>query len=441
MSDAWLTMTACDLGRAIGKGEVDPVDLTRTYLDAAQGHEFSGRIYARFTANRAMAEAQAASDRAKLGLRHSLLDGVPISWKDLFDTAGTATEAGSALLKDRVPDTDAEVLRNASEAGLVCLGKVHMSELAFSGLGLNPITETPPCVNDHDAVPGGSSSGSGTSVAFGLAAASIGSDTGGSVRIPSAWNDLVGLKTTIGGLPVAGSVPLCARFDTIGPLCRSVEDAAHLLAAMEGSTPADLRGLEASNLNLAVLDTVAFDDIRDAPAAGFNDKLRLLTDAGAKVTHVKIPEVEQALALSGVLFATEAYAQWQTEIEANPQLMFPEILNRFRSGKDTLAKDFLAAWAELERLTAIWAAKTAQFDAVMLPTSPILPPNLERLMTDSDYYVTENQLALRNTRIGNLFGLCGLSLPTGTPSAGFMLLGAPNTEEKLLRIGAVVERV
>ncbi|MEM9585075.1 MAG: amidase family protein, partial [Pseudomonadota bacterium] len=334
MSDDWLTMTTCDLGRGIATGEIDPIALTQAYLNAANTHEFTHRIYARLTEDRALAEASAAAERAKSGLRRSLLDGVPISWKDLFDTAGTVTEAGSNLMKDRVPDADAEVLRNATAAGLVCLGKAHMSELAFSGLGLNPITATPPCVNDHDAVPGGSSSGSGSSVAFNLAAASIGSDTGGSVRIPSAWNDLVGLKTTIGRLSVAGSVPLCARFDTVGPLCRSVEDAAHLLAALEGGKPADLRAANLKDVRLAVLNTAAFESIRPEPEAGFRGAIERLKQAGAQIENIEIPEVNEALGLSGTLFATEAYAQWQDEIEANPGAMFPEILNRFRSGKD-----------------------------------------------------------------------------------------------------------
>ena len=152
----WLTMTACDLGRGIGAGEIDPVALTQTYLDAINGHQFANQIYARVTSARALSEATAAAGRAKSGHRLSLLDGVPISWKDLFDTAGVGTEAGSKLLSGRVPDVDAVVLANATAMGMVCLGKTHMSELAFSGLGYNPSTETPPCVNDLDAVPGGS---------------------------------------------------------------------------------------------------------------------------------------------------------------------------------------------------------------------------------------------------------------------------------------------
>ena len=194
----WLHMSASELGRGIAVGAIDPVALAQTFLDAIDSHPMRNRIYSRVTHDRAMAEANAARIRAQNGQRLSLLDGVPLSWKDLFDSAGVETEAGSALLKDRVPSSDALVLQNATSAGTVCLGKTHMSELAFSGLGLNPITATPPCVNDDASVPGGSSSGAAASVAFNLAACGIGSDTGGSVRIPSAWNDLVGLKTTSG---------------------------------------------------------------------------------------------------------------------------------------------------------------------------------------------------------------------------------------------------
>jgi aspartyl-tRNA(Asn)/glutamyl-tRNA(Gln) amidotransferase subunit A len=269
----WLKMTACDLGRGIGSGDIDPVALTQTYLDAIETHELKDRIYARVTAERALSEANAAALRAQSGQRLSLLDGVPISWKDLFDTAGVGTEAGSKLLEGRVPDRDAVVLANATAMGLVCLGKTHMSEIAFSGLGYNPSTNTPPCVNDADAVPGGSSSGAAASVAFDLAAAGIGSDTGGSVRIPAAWNDLVGLKTTTGRLTLEGVVPLALKFDTIGPLTRSVEDAAQLLALMEGGKVADLRGASLKGRRLAVLRTVFLEDTRAVPLAAFESAI------------------------------------------------------------------------------------------------------------------------------------------------------------------------
>ena len=433
-------MTAADLGRGIAAGRIHPVELAEAFLDAAEAHPDSARIHARLTPQRARDEAMAAAQRAKAGVRRGSLDGVPVSWKDLFDTAGVATEAGSALLAGRVPARDAEVLATATAGGLVCLGKTHMSELAFSGLGLNPVTATPPCVNDPAAVPGGSSSGAAASLAFGLAAGAIGSDTGGSVRIPAAWNDLAGLKTTSGRLSLAGVVPLASRFDTVGPLARSVEDCALLLAALEGRRAADLGGASLAGARFLVLETVALDNLREAPARGFDEALARLARAGARIERLALPEVAEAMALAGVLFTAEAYAIWREVIEAAPKLMFPRILERFRSGGGVAATDYLAAWRRLEALRQIWLQRTAGWDAVLLPTSPIVPPNAQRLMTDEEYYVTENLLALRNTRIGNLFGLCALTLPTGQPSCGISLMGHPFGEDRLLRLGMAVER-
>lgn len=437
----WLWKSATELGRGIGDGSIDAVALTRTYLEAIEAHPFSDRIYARVTPDRALAEAQAAADRAAAGFRLSPVDGVPISWKDLFDSAGVATEAGSALLKDRVPTQDALVLRNATAMGLVCLGKTHMSELAFSGLGLNPVTATSPCVNDHDAVSGGSSSGAATSVAFGLAACGIGSDTGGSVRIPSAWNDLVGLKTTSGRIPLEGVVPLCHRFDTIGPLCRSVEDAAMMLAMLEGGAPADLRGATLQGKRFAVLQTVVMDNIRPEPLAAYTAALERLRDAGAVIETLEAPEVAQAMDLAGAVFPTEAYGLWRDVIEANPHLMFDRILERFRGGASFSAPDYVQAWQRIEEYREVWNARVAGFDAVLCPSSPILPPNVDKLMNDDAYYVSENLLALQNTRVGNLMGGCGVSLPTGVPSCGVIFNGLPMQEERLLRVAAAAEPV
>ncbi len=440
MADEWLWQSAADLGRGIGAGDIDPVELAGACFDAIRAHPDHARIYARTTEARAMAEAEAAARRARLGQRLGLLDGVPVSWKDLFDTAGTATEAGSALLRGRVPDEDAEVVKLATAQGLVGLGKTHMSELAFSGLGLNPITATPPCVNDEGAVPGGSSSGAAASVAFGLAPAAIGSDTGGSVRIPAAWNDLVGLKTTSGRLSLRGAVPLVASFDTVGPICRSVEDAALLLAALEGAPRAtDLTSASLRGARLMVLEN-GLREARDEPRAGFDSALGRLVDAGAEVSRGHIDIVDEALAMSAILFTTEAYATWRDVIEANPDAMYDQIRDRFRSGGQFNGADYVAAWRRLRAIRAEFHRLTAGFDAVVLPTAANMPPNLERLLTDAEYYVTENLLTLSNTRIGNLMGSAALTLPTGLPSTGIMFLGAPMGEERLLRLGAAAER-
>lgn len=376
-------------GRGIGAGEIDPVELTEVYLAAIGTHEFIDRIYARLTVDRARAEASAASERASKGVRRGLLDGVPISWKDLYDTAGVGTEAGTALLKGRIPEEDAEVLANATRAGLVCLGKTHMTELAFSGLGLNTVTETSPNSTNPALVAGGSSSGAATSVAFGLAAAGIGSDTGGSVRIPSAWNDLVGLKTTHGLLSTRGVVPLCESFDTVGPLCRSVEDAAELLAVMSGEPAPDLTGATLKGMRFLVLETVALTDCRAEPLAAFEKAVKQLEAAGAIVERGEIPEVARAMELAGSLFTSEAYAQWHNEIEANPDVMFPPVRERFRIGRAFSAVEFIESWQELRQLQDVYLEATAGYDAVLVPTAPNLPPDIDRLLSDHDTLLTK----------------------------------------------------
>jgi aspartyl-tRNA(Asn)/glutamyl-tRNA(Gln) amidotransferase subunit A len=440
MSKTWTNMTAADLGRAIDKGTINPVELCESFLDKIASHPLASRIYARTTPARARGEAMGAASRAKTGQRKGLLDGVPISWKDLFDTAGVETEAGSALLKGRTPAVDAAVLTAATRDGLVCLGKTHMSELAFSGLGLNPITATSPCINDEKAVSGGSSSGAAASVAFGLAPAGIGSDTGGSVRIPAAWNDLVGLKTTTGRLPLTGVVPLCETFDTVGPLARSVEDCAHLLAAMENRRAPDLEGTSLSGARLMVLETVALDDLRERPARGFDDALARLARAGAKIERGRLPELVEAMSLTSILVTAEAYGIWGPTVETAPEKMFPRILERVRAGADFKAADYVAAWRRLRAIRTLWANVTAGYDAVLLPTSAILPPNADRLMTDFDYYIGENLLSLRNTRIGNLMDVCALTLPTAEPSCGISFMAGPMQEDRLLRLGIAAER-
>jgi len=439
MSGNWHTMSAADLGRAIGAGKICPVELTESFLDAAKAHPQGARIYARMMRQRALDSAAAARARARAGQRRGLLDGVPVSWKDLFDTAGVLTEAGTAMLRGRVPDSDAVVVERLTTAGMPPLGKTHMTELAFSGLGVNPMTATPPGAYDPEAAPGGSSSGAAASVRHGLAPVAIGSDTGGSVRVPAAWNDLVGLKTTAGRIPLQGVVPLAARFDTIGPLARSVEDAALTFALLDGSTAPDLRGACLTGARLMVLETVALDGLAPAVASAFEAAVDRLGAAGAQISRRKLPEVDEAMALAGVLYTPECYGTWAALIEAYPERMFPPVLARFRAGHDHAAHAYVTAWQQLDTLRESYARATAGFDAVLLPTTPNLPPKTEALLADHGYFTSENLLTLRNTRIGNLMGLCGLTLPTETQATGISLMAGPMQEKRLLRLGAAAE--
>ena len=433
--DDWRWMTAEALGRAIGAGGIDPVALTEVFLEAIDRHAARDRVYTTVTHDLARAQAKAASKRAMAGTRRGPLDGVPISWKDLFDTRGIATEAGTALMANRVPDRDAPVVARAAEAGLVCLGKTQMSEIAFSGLGVNPVTATPPNRNDPEAAPGGSSSGAAASVAFGLAAAAIGSDTGGSVRVPSAWNDLTGFKTSFGRIDTTGTVPLCRTFDTIGPLCRSIPDARLLVEAMTGER---WRSEAPGTPRLAVLDTIALDDLEDAPDAAFERCAAHLRDAGVPLGHLPFPPLQEAFSFAGPLYTADAWAYWRERIEAHPDTMFHQIEARVRPGGAVLAADYLASWARLREIRDEWDEATGAYDALIAPTVPILPPKVARLMQDDSYYKGSNLAALRNTRIANLMDIPSVTLPTGTPSCGLMLLGRRGGDDALLAVAETV---
>lgn len=440
MSKTWFHLTACEIGREIEKGRLNPVELTEAWLDEIARHPHGPRIYARTTPARARAEAMAAHGRAKSGLRRGPLDGVPLSWKDLFDTAGTLTEAGTALLRGRTPTADAVVLRNATMGGTICLGKTHMTELAFSGMGLNPVTATPPCINDEDAAPGGSSSGAATSVAFGLAPAAIGSDTGGSVRVPAAWNDLVGLKTSHGRLSLEGVVPLGQSFDTVGPLAHSVEDCAALFGLMLGRPGPDLAGASLAGAKILVLESLALDQVREGPAKGFDDALDRLARGGAQIRRLNFPAMAEVMSVGSQLLPPEAWSNWGALIESAPEKMFRPILDRFRGGAAMSAADHLAGWRRLRQLRTDFAAAVGGADAVVLPTSAILPPKVDRLLADPAFFVSENILALRNTRLGNLLDQAVLTLPTSVPSAGISLMVPNGQDERLLRLGAAAER-
>ena len=438
MTQLWLKMTACELGRGIDNGSISPVALVKTYLEAIRNHPLNNDIYARISSERALKEASAAESRAKTNNRLSLLDGVPISWKDLFDSKGINTEAGSMLLSGRIPESDAVVLDNATQAGLVCLGKTHMSELAFSGLGLNPMTKTTPCVNNLDAVSGGSSSGAAGSVAFNLASIGIGSDTGGSVRVPAAWNDLVGLKTTSQDISLKGVVPLCPKFDTIGPLCRSVEDAAVIYSILKNQNYTPIK--KPNSLRLMRLEGISEEDIENAPLTAFDDACAKISKTDITITKHKFPVLEKLLSLAGIIYTVEAYEVWGELLEKEGKKMYPEILSRFMAGKNFTQNEYKNAWSSINHIRVDWMNFTQEFDAVILPTSPILPPNKTKLLSDSSYYKRANLLALRNTRIGNMLGLCSITLPTSQPSCGFMIMGAPFSELKLLNIASKIEK-
>ena len=447
MDKPWHEMTALELGAAVAVGTIDALALTEHFLDRIARMDEDHAIYIRATAERALAEAGAAGERARQGLSRGPLDGVPISWKDLFDAAGTVTTNGSPLFADSVAALDAKVLVRATHAGMVCLGKTTMSEFAYSGLGINPTMGMPVNCFDNETrrSPGGSSSGAAASVANGLAAAAIGSDTGGSVRIPAAWHGLVGLKTTYGALPLKGVVPLWPSVDTVGPLTRDVADAAALFAVLAARPALDLNGASLAGVPLLVPTNMLWDEAEAGVVEAIEDAIGRLEGAGAVVTRAEIPEfhaVGEASAAIGKLMSGEVYGLWREALEAHPDRVFPPTLARFRGGRDQAAPDSSAMRQRLAGLARDYLARTAPYAAVLAPTSVITPPAIADVEDGGETYAATNIRTLKNTRIGNLFGLCALTLPCGSADGlpvGLMLYGAPGCDAELLRLAAAAE--
>ena len=456
MSDDWQRLSALALGKKIESGAIDPRALTEHFLERIEEADGDRAIYLRVTAARARAEAEAAHGRAASSTRLSPLDGVPISWKDLYDSAGDVTGHGTPVLAARVAERDATVLARATRAGLVCLGKTNQSEFAFSILGLNPKLGTPPNPFDEATarLPGGSSSGAAVSLSRGLAAAAIGSDTGGSVRVPAAWNGLVGLKTSVGLLPLDGVLGLSTSMDTAGPLSRDVADAAALFAVLDGrigagSRPApDLDGATISRARLALPTTLVWDSLDPGVEAATRGAVERLRAAGCAIGETPVPEFDMAADIAGRFgpyHAAECHALWHDEIEARPDLVYTPILERIRSGARMPATDAARAKQGLAALATSLHARIRKSGILLLPTVAVGPPSIASIEDDIEAYRAANVAVLRNTRLANYLGCCALTLPCGRDRngvpTGLMLMAPPGEEERLLRLGRAIEAV
>ena len=431
--------SALELGREIATGKLDPVELTQETFEKIDASGIGDKVFARLTKDRALQEAKAVHARQKGGTVASPLDGVPISWKDLFDTKGIATESGSQLLTGRTPNTDCEILKRATAAGTICIGKTHLSELAFSGLGINPKTETAPNIHGDHLAPGGSSSGAAASIAFGFVPIGVGSDTGGSVRIPAAWNDLVGLKTTHGLLPDDGIVPLCSGFDTAGPLSRTIEDAWVMTQIFANGSTEVPQAKPISEYKFFVNETIVLDDLGDDQREGFELAVEALQRAGAGIVRGPIHECSDIVPLGPVLFPYEAWRQWGEAIQAQPDLMFEPVRERFKSGMNLTQEQYKFACSEMLSLRESYYKRTSPYDAVLAPTIPIAPPEITPLLEDYELFSATNMMALRNTRFLNMFGTCALTIPTSKPASGLMIAGKPFGEAELVSMGLSIQ--
>ena len=438
------------LAAELARGATTAEALLDAALARAQDAAGEGaRVFTRLGAERARAAARASDGLRAAGVVRSPLEGIPVSVKDLFDVAGEVTTAGSAVLQGAAPAArNAPVIDRLIAAGAVIVGRTNMSEFAFSGVGLNPHHGTPknPWNRADARIPGGSSSGAAVSVTDGMAAVAIGSDTGGSVRIPSALCGLTGFKPTQRRVPTEGALPLSTTLDSIGPLGASVRCCAITDAVLAGLAPQPPAPREVAGARLAVPETVVLDGLDATVAAAFERALKRLSAAGARISRIAVPEFAEIAALNarGTLSAAESWA-WHRGLLATRAAEYdPRVVTRIRGGEGMNAADYIDLLAARQRWVAQVQTRIAGFDALVLPTLPIVAPRIAELQASDDAFFAANGLILRNPSLINFLDGCALSLPChepGTAPVGLMLAAAGGRDDDILALGAGAEAV
>ena len=441
--------SAQQIGAMLQAGLIDAEAVAEATLAAIASADEPG-LFTLHTPERARAEAKAAAARIRAGRPKSLLDGVPIAWKDLFDLEGAVTTAGSRVLASYPPAAaDAVVVQQLKAAGMVTVGRTGMTEFAFSGLGLNPHYGTPrnPHSGAEPRIPGGSSSGSAVAVARGLVPVAIGTDTGGSVRIPAALNGIVGYKATYGRYPMEGVFPLSTSLDSLGVLCRSVADAVTVDAAMRGKLDTEVERIAPKDVTLVVPGNVVFDDAESGVIVAFERALDRVAAAGAKVTRRAIPAFDGVLDLGsrhGWLGGAEGYALHAERLDSPEAAgMDRRVAMRLRGGAKVGLRDFIALRDGRNRLIADFRRELGPRVILAYPTVAHVAPLIAPLERDDELYVRINGLTLRNTLLGNFLDLCGVSPPCGSGAddlpVGFLLSGLGGTDAEILGIAQELE--
>jgi aspartyl-tRNA(Asn)/glutamyl-tRNA(Gln) amidotransferase subunit A len=396
-------------------------------------------------ADAARAAADAADARAKAGISLGPLDGAIVSIKDLFDVAGEPTRAGSKILADAPPaKADAPVVRRLRAAGSVIVAKTGMSEFAFSGVGMNPHYGTPGNPADRTRVPGGSSSGAAVAAADHMCEIAIGTDTGGSTRIPGALCGIVGFKPSAWRVPTEGAFPLSYSLDSIGPIARTVEDCAKADAVMAGEEYEPLRAASVAGLRLGVPQGLLLTEWDNTVGTRFGAARKRLSDAGARVTDEPMPLLDQMLAVNakGGFAPAEAFSIHREHLAKRADDFDPNVRVRIERGGKVSAADYVEMSRERSRLIRAMDAQASAFDAWMLPTTSIVAPTIAE-MRDSNTFGTKNMLLLRNTSTWNFFDMCAISIPipgSGLP-AGLMLVARNGHDRRLFEIAAGIERL
>jgi aspartyl-tRNA(Asn)/glutamyl-tRNA(Gln) amidotransferase subunit A len=440
-----------DLDEQLHSRETSATALTETALARIGDPSGEGaRAFVAVDPGKALAQAAAMDKLAEYRIRLSPLHGIPVSVKDLLDVQGEVTRAGSKILDGTPPATkDAVIVARLRSAGAVIIGRTNMTEFAYGGIGFNPHYGTPAAPYDRQTgrVPGGSSAGAAVSVADGMAHAAIGTDTGGSCRIPAAFCGVVGYKPSQPRVPRQGCFPLSDALDSIGPLARSVADCALIDAIIAGEAPRSPAGMPIAGLRLAIPANMVLEDLEAPVAKAFERAVGALSAAGAQVREVAFPVIDRMpeLFVNGGIGGAEAFALHKRWLETRFGDYDPKVSARIEFARAQTFAEHVGLKALRAEMIATLNALTYPYDALMLPAVSIVPPPIalfgeHQSMAD---YTRINGMSLRNTYVGNAFDRCSISLPCHEPDAapvGLMLIGEHGGDHALFRIAAAIER-
>ena len=435
------------LARELAEGKTTSRKLIEAALSriADAGGE-GGRAFTKVHAHAALLAADASDRLRREGVVPSTLAGLPVSIKDLFDIAGDVTTAGSKILRDAAPaTTDAAAVARLRAAGAVVIGRSNMTEFAFSGIGINPHYGTP--ANPYDRgtrrIPGGSSSGAAVSVADGMAAFALGTDTGGSVRIPAALCGIAGFKPTQRRVPVDGTFPLSTTLDSIGPLAPTVACCVTVFQVLAGEPPHALQPASLRECRLGVPKNYMLDDLDVEVMEAFDSAIERLSKRGAKLVELHVPEFDEAARANrgGGISPPEAYALHRKWIDREKDFD-PRVLERILRGADVLAADYVELLATRARLMLGFSRAKYDVDVLIMPTVSRIAFPIEPLERNPDTFRAANGMTLRNTNLINFLDACALTLPIQPPGeapVGLMVVGFCGEDERVLSAGLGIE--
>lgn len=432
--------------------KVSPVELTRACLDRIEKLDPLLNAFITVTAESALAEARAAEEEIAQGRWRGALHGIPIALKDIVETAGVKTSAASALYDSYIPHHDAEIVHRLRHAGAVFLGKLSLHEFAYGGSGV--ISHYGPVRNpwNPEHITGGSSSGSAAAVAAGMCYGAVGTDTSGSIRLPASFCGIVGFKPSYGLVSIRGVIPLSWSYDHVGPMTRTVADAAALLQVLAGYDEREIHSLEfeesdyvaaleasPSGLRIGVPRKHFWTDLDDEISRSLDEALSMLTSLVTEIKELTIPVDEDRTVFKG-----ESFAVHQKYLAAKSEQYQPETLRRIRSGADVSATEYIHKFQELQTMRRCAGELFKDIDLIVTPTSPVLPPRFSAIEADPSTLRPMELTMLKNTRPFNVLGLPTISVPCGFSKAGLpigmQITGSLGNEALVLSLAHAYQR-